>query len=205
MASYLGGIIDGEGSFSGFDWWITQSREANPIVHAEIKRCLTVLGLDWRPGEYGAMAFRLRATRENALKLLTWCRPVKPAPLLYDYILKRGFARDKVVSVENEPGEHEVVWLETTTGNYVAGGYASKNSRLHRIGQKNSVQIIDYIARNTIDLGRLQAIATKWQQVRLLLGDITKPEEYSQVLLEDENVDPLIKKAARDTFNFFGG
>ena len=50
--------------------------------------------------------------------------------------------------------------------------------RLHRIGQKNPVQIIDLIARNTVDLGRRQRIANKWSQLALILGDNVEEEQY---------------------------
>jgi SNF2 family DNA or RNA helicase len=43
--------------------------------------------------------------------------------------------------------------------------------RLHRIGQKNPVQVIDIIARDTVDMGRLQRIASKWEELLYLLGD----------------------------------
>lgn len=44
--------------------------------------------------------------------------------------------------------------------------------RLHRIGQENAVQVIDIIARDTIDLGRLQKIELKWSWIKQILGDI---------------------------------
>jgi SNF2 family DNA or RNA helicase len=43
--------------------------------------------------------------------------------------------------------------------------------RLHREGQKDTVQIIDILARNTIDIGRLERDFTKWQAIKLFLGD----------------------------------
>ena len=43
--------------------------------------------------------------------------------------------------------------------------------RLHRIGQKNAVQIIDIMANETIDLGRQQRLEQKWSWIKLLLGD----------------------------------
>lgn len=43
--------------------------------------------------------------------------------------------------------------------------------RLHRGGQKSVVQITDFVARNTVDLGRKQRLETKWEWLRELLGD----------------------------------
>jgi len=43
--------------------------------------------------------------------------------------------------------------------------------RLHRIGQKNAVQVIDIVAKDTIDAGRLQHINLKWSWLKELLGD----------------------------------
>jgi SNF2 family DNA or RNA helicase len=43
--------------------------------------------------------------------------------------------------------------------------------RQHRIGQKNAVQIIDIMARDTVDLGRQQKLELKWSWIRSLLGD----------------------------------
>jgi len=49
--------------------------------------------------------------------------------------------------------------------------------RLHRIGQKNAVQVIDIMARNTVDLGRQQRLNMKWEWIRAILGD-TKKEAH---------------------------
>lgn len=43
--------------------------------------------------------------------------------------------------------------------------------RLHRVGQKNSVQVIDLVATNTVDRGRLQQIEQKWKFIKQLLGE----------------------------------
>jgi SNF2 family DNA or RNA helicase len=43
--------------------------------------------------------------------------------------------------------------------------------RLHRIGQTEAVQVIDLIARNTVDLGRRQKLAKKWKWLKQILGD----------------------------------
>lgn len=43
--------------------------------------------------------------------------------------------------------------------------------RLHRLGQKNAVHIIDLVARNTIDPDRNQKITLKWEWLKEILGD----------------------------------
>jgi SNF2 family DNA or RNA helicase len=43
--------------------------------------------------------------------------------------------------------------------------------RLHRGGQKDTVQIIDIMARDTLDLGRFQKLEMKWQFIKTILGD----------------------------------
>lgn len=43
--------------------------------------------------------------------------------------------------------------------------------RLHRIGQREAVQVIDLMARNTVDLGRHQQIKQKAEWIRQILGD----------------------------------
>lgn len=43
--------------------------------------------------------------------------------------------------------------------------------RLHRGGQKDTVTIIDIMARNTLDLGRKQRLELKWEWIKAILGD----------------------------------
>ncbi len=54
--------------------------------------------------------------------------------------------------------------------------------RLHRIGQKNAVQVIDIVARNTVDLGRIQKIQLKWAWLKQMLGD--KPQTELEMVEE---------------------
>lgn len=43
--------------------------------------------------------------------------------------------------------------------------------RLHRGGQKDTVQIIDIMARDTLDFGRRQRLIQKWEWIKEILGD----------------------------------
>jgi SNF2 family DNA or RNA helicase len=53
--------------------------------------------------------------------------------------------------------------------------------RLHRIGQRNPVQIIDIVARNTVDLGRLQRLQLKWSWIARILGDPASEQKWIDV------------------------
>jgi SNF2 family DNA or RNA helicase len=48
---------------------------------------------------------------------------------------------------------------------------AQAEDRLHRIGQKSAVQVIDIMARSTVDIDRTQKLELKWTWIRRLLGD----------------------------------
>jgi SNF2 family DNA or RNA helicase len=54
---------------------------------------------------------------------------------------------------------------------WVPGDNTQAEDRLHRIGQSNAVHIIDIIARNSVDRGRLQSIENKASWIRQILGD----------------------------------
>lgn len=43
--------------------------------------------------------------------------------------------------------------------------------RCHRIGQKNAVHVIDIVAKDTVDAGRLQQLELKWSWLKEILGD----------------------------------
>jgi SNF2 family DNA or RNA helicase len=57
--------------------------------------------------------------------------------------------------------------------------------RLHRLGQKNAVQVIHLVARGTLDARRNRTIAMKWEWLREVLGD-KKPEEMRDELYKEK-------------------
>src|ERR1700746_309726 len=72
--------------------------------------------------------------------------------------------------------------------------------RLHRIGQKNPVQGIDIIARDTVDLVRRQRIANKWSALEWILGDKVPPEAKQAYDLEtNEGWNEAVIQAAVNT------
>lgn len=69
--------------------------------------------------------------------------------------------------------------------------------RAHRIGQENAVQVIDIVAKNTVDLGRLQQIATKWSTLKVILGDTVDPQRYVNLV----EGDPPTREAIHDVLS----
>lgn len=71
-----------------------------------------------------------------------------------------------------------VVFLDRA---WSAKGNVQAEDRLHRIGQKNAVHVIDIMARDTVDRGRLQRFAQKWSWIRQLLGDEDAEKEHLEI------------------------
>lgn len=126
-AAWLGGIYDGEGSAD----FMAQSQTHNPDIYQAIETRLLALGFRVTHQKNG-MYFggRGRRNRKQALvDFLNWTQPVKQDKYIDRIILSAHFRRpDRVVEVV-PVGRGEVVSLQTTTGNYVAWGYASKNCK----------------------------------------------------------------------------
>ncbi len=130
-AGWLGGMYDAEGHAEK----ICQYRAVNPEKYARIVEALrffsfrfsehpehvSIIGIGGRSG--GGPAVR----REAMLRFWVIARPSLSYKL--DKVVLQGKfrTRDRVVAVEALPIEMEVVSLTTTTGNYIAGGHASKN------------------------------------------------------------------------------
>ena len=128
-ALWLGGMFDGEGSCSGCGMSIAQSQSHNPDVHAAIGRALDLLGFDYRAHTRG---YYIRGGLQTLVKFLVWCRPVRRAGLERAVLGCVFTAADRVVQVR-DIGIAEVVSLQTSTGNYVAWGYLSKNCNYAKI------------------------------------------------------------------------
>ena len=158
-ASWLAGIIDGEGSWNKRTIRICQSEKVNPAIVERIDKALGLLGIthtrylrernDPRSGSGhhgGAMVVWdicqpdghrnptdvVRGkNRQQIVDIFNWARPAKFDTERMDRaLLTKNFGEpDEVVSIESL-GPGEVVSMQTTTGNYTAWGYASKNCRL---------------------------------------------------------------------------
>ena len=71
--------------------------------------------------------------------------------------------------------------------------------RLHRVGQREAVQVIDIIAKDTVDLGRRAVIASKWRTLKFLLGDTVNIEKYTQEV-EQEGILVVLHGASRNSW-----
>lgn len=130
MGDWLAGIYDGEGS----GYFIAQSIKHNPEIYNKIIQTLVALDI---PFSSRADGISLKGGIHTYVKFLHWF----PQLVKRDYFLKRllkGNRRevaveaqmnrvsDRIVKVESL-GPGEVVSMQTSTGNYVVWGYASKN------------------------------------------------------------------------------
>lgn len=57
--------------------------------------------------------------------------------------------------------------------------------RLHRDGQKNTVQIIDMMAKDTLDMGRAQRLELKWSWIKEILGDYARVQDLARSNIVD--------------------
>ncbi len=120
-AAYLGGILDGEGTWPK----LAQCPRKNPEVYARICQALDRLGFAYAKGADGV---RIHGGRDAAVRFVAWSNPAKRGWLERRSLAGRCFygGADEIVSVEPD-GEAEVIGLSTTTRNYCAWGYASEN------------------------------------------------------------------------------
>ena len=130
-ADWLCGVYDGEGCRD----FIAQSKSHNPEIHAKIGEYLTDLGVEYRVDDTG---YQLKGGIQMFSNLYSWWGENLTKR---DYFIKRltrgnrygdnregqlNRTTDRIVSVRSI-GPGEVVSMQTSSGNYVAWGYASKN------------------------------------------------------------------------------
>lgn len=122
-AAWLGGIFDGEGSVQ-MTIKLSQCPDHNPEIRGRIKRSLERLGFEYTDG--GVKDIWIKGGREEFVKFANWTDPVRRDKIAKLALGERWQTPDRIVSVEPE-GTDTVYGMKTTTGNYVAWGYASKN------------------------------------------------------------------------------
>lgn len=126
LAAWLGGIYDGEGS----ERRIAQSLSHNPLVCQKIAEALKHFDI---PFAQDADGFYITGGRVVFARFLAIAQPHRDKPLR-GVVLSASFCKgDKIIAVLPD-GEGEVVSMQTTTGNYIAWGYASKNCWIDQEG-----------------------------------------------------------------------
>lgn len=167
-ADYLAGIIDGEASMNKGAIRISQSLKVNSHIVERIDAALETLsavGLSYRRyvrekldhlGQGHMVTWDLTNCHGNArnlskwnmVHLFNWCHPAKmTAEKMAKLVFTSRFGtKDRVISIESI-GPGEVVSMQTTTGNYTAWGYASKNCRLYYATHDLVPLLIDIYAR----------------------------------------------------------
>jgi hypothetical protein len=125
-AAWLGGVYDGEGSANH----IAQSVSHNPLIYERIHRTLHDLGFKagyHKEGFYILSQNGGRNFKQALVNFLNWTRPTKRDRYMDRLILSAHFRHSDTVTNVQPAGRGEVVSMQTTTGNYVVWGYASKN------------------------------------------------------------------------------
>lgn len=128
IARWLGGIFDGEGNMHEQAIVLSQSISHNPDICNAIEQALDDLKLNYRRDTSSKTeVHRWYLTgRQTLVNFLAWCKPVKNQKIINILYSSLKKSKDKVVSIE-DACFGEVVSMTTSTGNYVAWGYASKN------------------------------------------------------------------------------
>jgi hypothetical protein len=120
---FLAGIYDAEGCGE----IISQYAKVNPVTYKLICQGLEVLGLEYTKGPFGV---RIRGGREAMQRFWQLTSPALLRKVRACAFNKGGRFKGAVRYVTHVyplPGLHKVYTLRTTTGNYVAYGYGSKN------------------------------------------------------------------------------
>lgn len=125
---WLAGIFDGEGSVithrSSGRLSISQSQTHNPEIVSEIAKQLTMMDFKY---SYNGHEFVFACNRKDRRKFYLWMTPfIKSEKLRTTLFHSTMTEQDRIVDITPD-GKESVYALKTTTGNYIAWGYISKN------------------------------------------------------------------------------
>jgi len=137
--AYLGGMFDGEGSAKSSSLSITQGVK-NEGVCAMIRKTLKGLKIpykeylrknDGNENWHDSISFVLNDSFNTCIKFIRNSEFAKKWQVINKLWKKNGrFVKEKDTVVSMKIGKKEDVYaIETTTGNYIAWGYASSNSQ----------------------------------------------------------------------------
>lgn len=147
-AGYLAAIIDGEGGIKHRTVQVTQDQIQHPGVCAQIEWCLDALGFsygicDSTRGKKNQRIYTIHGGRAARVRLLHVLGGHfgKREQLISQCYGSRNFGKScRVELAEQSPvGDIDVFNIQTETGNYVAGGYASKNCQMLQDPKQDAV------------------------------------------------------------------
>lgn len=129
VSGYLAGLYDGEGTGNT----ISQSEDANADVCSSLRRALAELSIAYTETQFGSKCriFHIVGGRQQYVEFVNRVGPTRVRSWDRKILTTKFRIPDRVISVTPD-GYSEVISLQTTTGNYVAWGYASKNCSLFR-------------------------------------------------------------------------
>lgn len=142
---WLSGLYDGEGTWP----FIAQCESHNPQVHARIKSALRLLGFDYRQTPTG---YYVKGGRQAVVDFINKGSITRQDRLIHALHGSLNRSKVRVVSCHSL-GIQEVMSMETTSGNYVAWGLASKNCQFggfqakQVIGVKNRIELLEILDR----------------------------------------------------------
>ena len=204
---WLMGLYDGEGSKE----YIAQSKDHNPEIYQKIQEVLNLVGIPFTPTDD---KFKMLGGLQTYVNILNWNKTFvkrgwfeakirysqrpKGSDGYFNYKgegsripLQMNRYRDRIIE-KKSLGPGKVISMQTSTGNYIAWGYASKNCALggytgHEvIGVKNE-QILNTHLRNYM-LRRRKNDVLDLPEVQIITKNVKMlPEQqklYNEVITE---------------------
>lgn len=146
LARWLGGLYDGDGSFSGMSLFYAQDEAVNPEVCRRMEEALNILGFNWGSGirkpkfdkrlnhiSHEMKTYWIKGGFEEKRRFLIQCDPAKKEKIsqkMFKHSTRFVKEKDRVVDIQPD-GKEIVFSLQTETGNYIAWGYGSSNSAFY--------------------------------------------------------------------------
>jgi hypothetical protein len=183
-ADWLSGIYDGEAS----RYFIAQCPNHNPAVYHKIADALEILEI---PHTKRSTGISINGGRDSFVKLLCWGSIERDDWLVDACHSQLNRKKAKVVSVESE-GPGEVVAMQTSTGNYVAWGYASKNCVFggykdkQIVGVKNEDELIEALQDVMLRRTKDEVLDLPPKQIIKVACDLTPKQRTMYEMMREE-------------------
>lgn len=134
---YLAGMIDGEGACKYGSISIHQSIDHNPEVCQKLVEVLERLGISYTVNEIKEFGIHkksnqyvLHTDRQLRANIVNYGKPAKSNQIM-NVLFERGSSivrsKPKITMIVDKGEKERVYSMQTSTGNYICHGYASKN------------------------------------------------------------------------------